>query len=112
MVLLAVRGFDRIEQLEQQLAAMPADSGEPAKRAAPSGHSAPSSAMPADAPVAPIIVGGVDVAPLALAARILRMVANEMDEGTSEFRASVQSARRFVWEVFTDLESASARGAS
>lgn len=111
MVLLAVRGFDRIEQLEQQLAAMAAESGEPAKRAAPGSHSAPSSAMPADAPIAPIVVGGVDVAPLALAARILRMVANEMDEGTSEFLSSVQSARRIVWEVFTDLEAASARGA-
>jgi hypothetical protein len=35
MVLLAVRGFDRIEQLEKQLAAMAAGSGEPAERAAP-----------------------------------------------------------------------------
>lgn len=112
MVLLAVRGFDRIEQLEQQLAARTATGSEPAERAAPDSHSASSSAMPADAPIAPIIVGGVDVAPLALAARILRMVANEMDEGTSEFRASVKSARRIVWEVFTDLEAASARGAS
>lgn len=95
MVLLAVRGFDRIEQLEQQLAAVAGAIGEPA-----------------DAPIGPVIVGGVDVAPLALAARILRMVADEMDEGASELRASVQAARRIVWEVFTDLEAASARGAS
>jgi hypothetical protein len=54
----------------------------------------------------------VDIAPLALAARILRMVTDEMDEGTNELRASVQTARRIVWEVFTDLEAASARGAS
>lgn len=112
MVLLTVRGFDRIEQLEQQLAAMSAESGEPAERAAPGSHSAPSSAMPADAPIAPIIVDGVDVAPLALAARILRMVTDEMDESAGELRASVQAARRIVWEVFTDLEAASARGAS
>ena len=112
MVLLAVRGFDRIEQLEQQLAAITAGSGEPGERAAPGSHSAHSSA-PADTLIAPVIIGGVDVAPLALAARILRMVADEMvDEGASELRASVQAARRIVWEVFTDLEVASARGAS
>jgi predicted lipid-binding transport protein (Tim44 family) len=112
MVLLAVRGFDRIEQLEQQLAASAAGSGEPAQRPAPGTHSARSSATPADMPSAPVIIGGVDVAPLALAARILRMVANEMDEGASELRASVQAARKIVWEVFTDLEAASVRGAS
>ena len=111
MVLLAVRGFDRIEQLEQQLAATTAGSGEPAERAALSCHSALSSAMPADMPTTPVIVSGVDVAPLALAARILRMVTDEMNEGASELRASVQAARRIVWEVFTDLEVASARGA-
>ena len=55
-----------------------------------------------------MIVGGVDVAPLALAARILRMIADEMDEGASELRASAQAARRIVWEVFIDLEAASA----
>lgn len=110
-VLLAVRGFDRIEQLEQQLAAMTAGTGEPAGRAAPDSHSARSSAMPADMPITPVIVGGVDIAPLALAARILRMVTDEMDEGASELRASVQAARRIVWEVFTDLEVASVRGA-
>jgi hypothetical protein len=112
MVLLAVRGFDRIEQLEQQLAAMAAGSGAPAERAAPDSHSARSSAIPADTPAAPVIVVGMDVAPLALAARILRMVTDEMDEGASELRASVQAARRIIWEVFTDLEAASARGAS
>ena len=111
MVLLAVRGFDRIEQLEQQLAGMSAGGDEPAERAAPDSHSARSSAMPADTPIAPVIVGGVDVAPLALAARILRMVTDEMDEGASELRASVQAARRIVWEVFTDLEAASVRSA-
>jgi hypothetical protein len=112
MVLLAVRGLDRIEQLEQQLAAMTAGSGEPAQSAVPDSHPARSSATPADTATAPVIVDGVDVAPLALAARILRMVANEMDEGASELRASVQAARRIVWEVFTDLEAASVRGAS
>jgi len=111
MVLLAVRGFDRIEQLEQQLTARTAGGGEPADGAAVSSHSVRTSAIPADTPIAPVIVGGVDVAPLALAARILRMVADEMDEGASELRASVQAARRIVWEVFTDLEAASARGA-
>lgn len=110
-VLLAVRGFDRLEQLEQQLAAMAAASGETAERAAPESNSAQSAAMPADTTIAPVIVGGVDVAPLALAARILRMVADETDEGASELRASAQAARRIVWEVFTDLEAASARGA-
>lgn len=112
MVLLAVRGFDRIEQLEQQLAAMTAGRGDSTERAAPDSRSARSSVIPDDTPIAPVIVGGVDVAPLALAARILRMVADEMDEGVSELRASVQAARRIVWEVFTDLETASARGAS
>jgi hypothetical protein len=111
MVLLAVRGFDRIEQLEQQLAGMTAGSGEPAQRRAPGGHSARSSAILGDTPIAPIIVDGVDVVPLALAARILRMVTAEMDEGASELRASVQAARRIVWEVFTDLEAASVRSA-
>jgi hypothetical protein len=106
MVLLAVRGFDRIEQLEQQLAASTVGC------AAPDSDAARSSAIPADTPIAPVIIAGVDVAPLALAARILRMVADEMDEGASELRASVQAARRIVWEVFTDLEAASARGAS
>jgi hypothetical protein len=109
MVLLAVRGFDRIEQLEQQLVARTAGGGERADDALGS-DSARNSAIPADTPIAPVIVGGVDVAPLALAARILRMIANEMDEGGSELRASVQAARRIVWEVFTDLEAASAKG--
>ena len=111
MVLLALRGFERVEQLEQQLTATTVGGGEPAGDAAQGSHSARSSAIPAEAPIAPVIVGGVDVAPLALAARILRMVANEMDEGASELRASVQAARGIVWEVFTDLEAASARGA-
>lgn len=113
MVLLAVRGLDRIEQLEQQLAARGTMvAGEPAERVTPDDHSGRNSAVPADLPVAPVMVGGVDVAPLALAARILRMVAGEMDDGASELRASVQAARRIVWEVFTDLETASTRGAS
>ena len=112
MVLLAVRGLDRIEQLEQQLAAVTAGSGEPDGRAAPGSHSASSSAIPGGTSIAPVIVGGVDVAPLAVAARILRMVTDEMDEGASELRASVQAVRRIVWEVFTDLEAASAKGAS
>jgi hypothetical protein len=114
MVLLAVRGFDRIEQLEQQLAARTAGAGAPADgTAAPDSHPARSTATLAGTPTAPVIVGGVDIAPLALAARILRMVADEMDEaGVGELRASVQAARRIVWEVFTDLEAASARGAS
>jgi hypothetical protein len=108
MVLLAVRGLDRIGQLEQQLAAMTAASGDPAERTAPGNHSARSSAIPSDIR----IVGGVDVAPLALAARLLRMLADEMDESTSELRASVQAVRRIVWEVFTDLEAASGGHAS
>ena len=114
IVLIAVRGFDRIEQLEQQLATTNAGSGEPAHQpAAPLGsHLARSSAIPVDTPIMPVIVGGVDVAPLALAARLLRMVTDEMGEGTSELRASVQAVRRIVWEVFTDLEAVSARGAS
>jgi hypothetical protein len=112
MVLLAVSGLDRIEQLEQQFADITAGSGEPAERAVPDRHSARSSTTPADTFITPVIVAGVDVAPLALAARILRMVTDEMDEGASELRASVQAARRIVWEVFTDLEAASARGAS
>jgi hypothetical protein len=112
MVLLAVRGFDRIEQLEQQLTARTVGDGEPADGAAVGNHSARASVIPADTPIEPVIVGGVDVAPLALAARILRMVADEMDEGASELRASVQAARRIIWEVFIDLEAASARGAS
>ena len=112
MVLLAVRGFDRIEQLEQQLAARTVGGGEPDNGAAVDSRSVRASAIPADTPIAPVIVGGVDVAPLALAARILRMVTDEMDEGASELRASVQAARRIIWEVFTDLEAASARGAS
>jgi hypothetical protein len=45
MVLLVVRGFDRIEQLEQQLAARTARGGEPAQGVA-LGHSARSSATP------------------------------------------------------------------
>jgi hypothetical protein len=112
MVLLAVRGLDRIEQLEQQLAATAAGGSELAERAVPDSHSARNSAIRADTPIAPVMVGGVDVAPLGLAARILRMVADEMDEGASELGASVQAACRIVWEVFTDLEAASARGAS
>jgi hypothetical protein len=112
MVLLAVRGLDRIGQLEQQLAAMTAASGDPAERAAPGNHSARSSAIPSDIRITPVIVGGVDVAPLALAARLLRMLADEMDESTSELRASVQAVRRVVWEVFTDLEAASGGHAS
>jgi predicted lipid-binding transport protein (Tim44 family) len=112
IVLLAVRGFDRIEQMEQQLAATTAGSGEPAERPAPNSPSTRSTATPADTPTAPVIVGGVDIAPLALAARILRMVTDEMNEDVSELRASVQAARRIVWEVFTDLEAASARGAT
>jgi hypothetical protein len=111
MVLLAVRGFDRIEQLEQQLAAMTAGTAESAGRDDPDSHSDRSSAMPAEMPIAPVIVGGVDIAPLALAARILRMAADELGEGASELRASVQAARRIVWEVFTDLEAANAGGA-
>jgi len=96
MVLLAVRGFDRIEQLEQQLAARTEGGGELAERAVLDSHSARSSAISADSPAAPVIVVGVNVAPLALAARILRMVTEEMDEDASELRASVQSARRIV----------------
>ena len=69
MVLLAVRGLERIEQLEQQLAAT-AGRGEPAARAAMGSHSAGSSAMPDDMPISPVIVGGVDVAPSALAAAL------------------------------------------
>ena len=97
--------------MEQQLADRTAGGGEPVQRPAPGSHSARSSAMPADMPTTPVIVGGVDVAPLALAARILRMVADEMDEGASDLGASVQAARRIVWEVFTDLEAASVRSA-
>src|SRR5688500_14529968 len=73
MVLLAVRGFDRIEQLEQRLAAIAAGTGEPAERVALGSRSAVEPVIPADTPIGPVIVGGVDVAPLALAARILRM---------------------------------------
>src|ERR1044072_3316242 len=88
MVLLAVRGFDRIEQLEQQLTARNVRGGESADGAAVGSHSVRTSAIPADAPIAPVIVGGVDIAPLALAARILRMVADEMDEGARELTAA------------------------
>lgn len=108
MVLIAVRALERIKQLEQQLTVMSAGSGEPAERAVSDSQSALASSIAADAP---ILVGSVDVAPLALAARILRMVADEVDEGASELHASVQAARRIVWEVFRDLEAASARGA-
>lgn len=107
MVLLAVRGLDRIEQLEQQFAATSAGSGESAQTAAPG------LPMPADMPVTPVIVGTVDVAPLALAARILHMVTDEMDEtGAGELRASVRTARRIVQEVFDDLRATSAGRAS
>jgi hypothetical protein len=50
MVLLAVGGFDRIEQLEQQLAARTAGISEQAERAALGSHSARSS-IPTDAPM-------------------------------------------------------------
>lgn len=116
MVLLAMRGLDRIEQLEQQLADIAAGSGEPAEPPAVDNHSAGSSALPVGLPMEPIFVGGVDVAPLALAVRILRMVKLEMDadgaSSASELVASLQAARRIVQEVFNDLEAASARGAS
>jgi putative addiction module killer protein len=73
IVLLAVRGIERIEQLEQQLAAIPAGSGEQAECTAPGSHSARNSAIPTDTPIAAVVVGGVDVAPLALAARFDRL---------------------------------------
>src|SRR5687767_2277730 len=66
MVLLAVRGLDRIEQLEQQLDAITAGSGQPTVGTAQGSHSARSSATPADTFIAPVIVAGVDIAPLAL----------------------------------------------
>ena len=89
MVLVARRGIERIEQLEQELRQL--------------------KAPPADAPSSPVLVNGVDVAPLALAARILHLVTEEVD---SELRASVQTACGIVQEVFDDLREASAGGAS
>ena len=53
MVLLAVRGFDRVEQLEQQLAAGAAGGGEPAEGASLGSHSAGDSVIPADMPIGP-----------------------------------------------------------
>jgi hypothetical protein len=103
MVLLAVRGFDRIEQLEQQLAALPS-------------HPAGRSVTTVDAPIAPVIVGGVDVAPLATAANIVGLVESAAtDEWATEgaaLRASLRMARVLVQETFEDLQAASAGGAS
>jgi hypothetical protein len=113
MVLLAVRGFDRIEQLEQQLAAVTAGSGEPAKGAALGRGSARSSTIPADTPITPVIVAGVDVAP---PANIVSLVENAAsDEWATEgaaLRASLRMTRVPVQETFEDLQAASARGAS
>ena len=117
MVMLAVRGLDRVEELEQQLAvARAAGGGKPVVRAALGNQSETSpsrSALMAQAPLAPVIVGGVDVAPLALAARILHMVELEANASgaslDSELAALLQAARRIVEEVFTDLQAASAK---
>ena len=113
IVLLAVRGFDRIEQLEQQLAGMTAEGGEQAKLAGPGSHSARSFAIPADAPMS---VAGVNVAALATAANIVDLVENATSDewvtrGTA-LRASLRIARLLVQETFDDLQAASARGAS
>jgi len=98
MVLLAMRGIERIEQLERELRELKATTA---------------AAPPPEAPNSPVLVSDVDVAPLALAARILNMVTDEMDEaGADELRASVQTARTIVQEVFDDLRKTSVRGAS
>lgn len=103
MVLLAVRGFDRVEQLEQQLAAL---------RSHPAGRSVAT----VDAPIAPVSVGGVDVAPLATAVNNVGLVESaSSDEWAAEdaaLRASLRMARVLVQETFADLQAASARGAS
>jgi hypothetical protein len=103
MVLLAVRGFDCIEQLKQQLDALRS-------------HPAAGSVTTLDAPIAPVIVGGVDVAPLATAANIVGLVESAAsDEWATEvaaLRASLRMARVLVQETFEDLQAASARGAS
>ena len=77
------------------------------------GSKAMAAALPADAPNAPVLVSGVDVAPLALAARLLHLVTDELDEpSASKLRASVQTARRIMQEVFADLRVTSVGGAS
>lgn len=119
MVLLAARGLDRIEELEQQLAVATAGTGKPVERAnlgSQSELSPGNSVLAAGAPIAPVIVGGVDVAPLALAARILHMVELESNASgacpAGELAASLQAVHRIVQEVFADLRAASGRGAS
>ena len=116
MVLLSVRGLDRVEELEQQLAVATAGSGKPVERAALGSQSELSpgnSALVAEAPIAPVIVGGVDVAPLLLAARILHMVELEMNasgaSAAGELVASLQAAHRILQEVFADLRAASTK---
>jgi hypothetical protein len=99
MVLIAVRGIERIEQLEQQLAASAAGSGESRR-----------------APIAPVIVGGVDVASLITAARTVGTVeaasADDWRAHCSAHVVSLRTARTIVQEVFTKLQTASVRGAS
>jgi hypothetical protein len=99
MVLLAVRGFDRIEQLEQRLAARTAESG-----------------GPIEPTIAPVIVVGVDVAPLAIAANVVGLVESATsDEWATEdvaLRASLRMARVLVQETLEDLQAASAGDAS
>jgi hypothetical protein len=99
MVLLALRAIVRIEQLEQQLAAITAESR-----------------VPAGAPIAPVIVGGVDVGSLITAVRIVGLVetasADDWQADRSALVASLRMARTIMQETFEDLRAASARGAS
>ena len=119
IVLIAVRGLDRIEELERQLAAT-ATGDEPVERADLSGPSAlsprSSAATMAEAPSAPVIVGGVDAAQLSIAARIVEFVetasAGDWQADRSALIVSLRVARTIVQETFEELLVASARGAS
>jgi hypothetical protein len=108
MVLLTVRVLSRIQELEQA-----AGSREPAQHADPSSLSARRPAIPGEAP---IIVCGVDVAPLATAADIVGVVESATSEEWAAegaaLRASLRMARVLVQETFEELQAASARSAS
>ena len=99
VVLLAIRGIERVEELEQELL-----------------HELKPAALeplPANASVPPALVSDVNVALLALIVRLLRMVAYDLDDaGACELCSSLQTAQRAVQTVLDDLREASAGGAS
>ena len=108
-------GFDHIEQLEQQLAATTAGSGEPAEGAALNCEPLRNSTIQAVTPIAPVFVASVDVAPLATAANIVGLLGSAAsDEWATEgaaLGASLRMARVLVQKTFEDLRAASAGGA-